>query len=79
MGSLSCVFTAVRLEALETDVSPIERGYQNWHSKLQDTIRTFAVIGFCAACVLFSYHLPLNWLGVIGDCYAHIPSYLLAQ
>lgn len=76
VASLGLVFTAMRLKAYDTGRSPVEAGYENWHPRLQSTVRTFAVIGFCAGAVLILYHLPLNWLGVIGDCHANMPSYM---
>ncbi|KAH7077566.1 hypothetical protein BKA63DRAFT_268020 [Paraphoma chrysanthemicola] len=78
VGSLGCLFTAMRLKAFDDPdgLSPIEKGYWNWPHRLQGAIRSFAIIGFCAAAVLMLYHLPLNWLGVIGDCHADMPSYM---
>ncbi|KAM5346078.1 hypothetical protein ACJ41O_009083 [Fusarium nematophilum] len=76
VASLGCIFTAMRMKALETGRSPVEAGYENWPARLQNAVRTFSVIGFCAASVLVLYHLPLNWLGVIGDCHANMPSYM---
>ncbi|CAG9988758.1 unnamed protein product [Clonostachys byssicola] len=76
VASLGCVFTAMRLKAFENGRSPVEAGYEHWHPRLQDAVRTFAVIGFSAGAVVMFYHLPLNWLGVIGDCHADMPSYM---
>ncbi|OAL50320.1 hypothetical protein IQ07DRAFT_587003 [Pyrenochaeta sp. DS3sAY3a] len=78
VANLGCLFTAMRLKAFDDPdgLSPIEKGYWNWPERLHGPIRSFAVIGFCAAAVILVYHLPLNWLGVIGDCHAHIPSYM---
>ncbi|KAH7126500.1 hypothetical protein B0J13DRAFT_531038 [Dactylonectria estremocensis] len=76
VASLGLVFTAMRLKAYDTGRSPVEAGFEIWHPSLQGTVRTFAVIGFSAGAVLIFYHLPLNWLGVIGDCYADMPSYM---
>ena len=76
VASLGCIFTAMRVKALDSGRSPVEAGYENWPPRLQNAIRTFAVIGFCSASVVFLYHLPLNWLGVIGDCHAKMPSYM---
>jgi hypothetical protein len=76
VASLGCIFTAMRMKAIENGRSPVEAGYEHWPLRLQNAIRSFAVIGFCAASVLFLYHLPLNWLGLIGDCHANMPSYM---
>ncbi|VUC32617.1 unnamed protein product [Clonostachys rosea] len=76
VASLGCLFTAMRLKAFETGRSPVEAGYEHWHPRLQNAVRTFAVIGFSAGAVVMFYHLPLNWLGVIGDCHADMPSYM---
>ncbi|KAF2186201.1 hypothetical protein K469DRAFT_687205 [Zopfia rhizophila CBS 207.26] len=80
VASLGCVFTAMRLKAYGSPhgLSPIEKGYWNWPRRIQGLVRTFAIIGFCAAAVLMFYHLPLNWLGIIGDCHANMPSYMKA-
>jgi hypothetical protein len=40
-------------------------------------VRTLAVIGFCCAATILVYHLPFNWLGVVGASAADLPSYLL--
>ncbi|KAJ4422235.1 hypothetical protein N0V82_003095 [Gnomoniopsis sp. IMI 355080] len=78
VASLGVLHTAVRMKALDNGISPIERGYEAWPPVMQSAVRTFAVFGFCAAAVIMFYHLPLNWLGVIGDCYADMPSYMKA-
>jgi len=36
-------------------------------------------VGFGVAAFLVLYHLPLNWLGIIGDSHATLPSYMLAR
>lgn len=76
---VGCMFTWARMEAEERQVgySPIEFGAQRWRPSLQPHVRNFAVLGFCALTLVFGYHLPLNWLGVIGTSYADLPSYLL--
>ncbi|KAM0323292.1 hypothetical protein ACHAQA_008884 [Verticillium albo-atrum] len=76
VANLGCIFTAMRLKSFQSGRSPVEAGYQAWPVRLHGPIRTFAVIGFCAAAVLFLYHLPLNWLGIIGDSVADMPSYM---
>ena len=77
---VGCVFTWARMEAEERPVgeSPIEVGAQRWRPALRPHIRNFAVLGFCMVTLVFVYHLPFNWLGLIGTSYANLPSYLLA-
>lgn len=79
VANLGSAFTIVRLAALDhpTGLSPLEYGYQRYPKVLQGWIRLLAVVGFCSLCVVTMYHLPLNWLGVIGDCMGDLPSYML--
>lgn len=58
-------------------LSPLERGFERWRPALQPSVRTLAVIGFCCAATILIYHLPFNWLGVIGSSMANLPSYLM--
>ena len=76
---VGCVFTWARMEAGERPIgeSPIEFGAQRWRPSLQDGVRKFAVLGFCGLTLVFGYHLPFNWLGLIGTSVAHLPTYLL--
>lgn len=76
---VGCVFTWARMEAEERPVgqSPIEFGAERWRPALQPYVRNFAVLGFCMVTLVLVYHLPFNWLGLIGTSYAHLPSYLL--
>ncbi|KAH8886610.1 hypothetical protein GQ53DRAFT_827922 [Thozetella sp. PMI_491] len=78
VGTLGTLFTAMRLKAYDNPdgLSPVEKGYDTWPQALHNTVRTFAVIGFSSAAVVLFYHLPLNWLGVIGDSHAKYPSYM---
>ncbi|KAG8158613.1 hypothetical protein KVR01_011735 [Diaporthe batatas] len=76
VASLGVVHTAMRIKWLDNGVSPVERGYEAWDERLHTAVRTFAVIGMCCAAVIMFYHLPLTWLGMVGDCHAHIPSYM---
>lgn len=79
VATLGCVFTAMRLKGYDTGLSPIERGYQHWPSKLHGTVRTLAVIGFSAgACIVF-YHVPINFFALIGDSHAEMASYMKAH
>jgi Spirocyclase AveC-like len=76
---VGCVFTWARMEAEERPLgqSPIEFGAERWRPSLQPYVRNFAVLGFCMVTLVFVYHLPFNWLGLIGTSYADLPSYLL--
>lgn len=76
---VGCVFTWARMEAEERPVgqSPIEVGVDRWRPALQPHVRNFAVLGFCMVTLVFVYHLPFNWLGLIGTSVADMPSYLL--
>lgn len=76
---VGCVFTWARMEAEERPVgqSPIEVGVERWRPALQPWVRDFAVLGFCMVTLCFVYHLPFNWLGLIGTSHANLPSYLL--
>jgi len=76
---VGCVFTWARMEAEERPFgqSPIEVGVERWRPGLQPQVRNFAVLGFCMVTLVFVYHLPFNWLGLIGTSHAALPSYLL--
>jgi hypothetical protein len=80
VASLGCAFTWMRMRAMEDPegLSPVEKGFERWRPGLQPWVRTLAVIGFCAGSVLLVYHLPFNWLGLVGTSYADLPSYLQA-
>ncbi|KAF2811800.1 uncharacterized protein BDZ99DRAFT_560237 [Mytilinidion resinicola] len=91
VATLGTLFTWMRVQAggCGEGLSPVERGYQRWRagvgfrgrrygeSWLPGMVRGFAVIGFCSAACVLCYHLPLNWLGVSGDCEADLPDYLM--
>jgi hypothetical protein len=76
---VGCVFTWARMEAEERPIgqSPIEFGAQRRRPSLQGWVRNFAVLGFCVVTLVLGYHLPFNWLGLIGTSVAHLPTYLL--
>ena len=57
------------------ELSPVERGYKRWGG-LGGAVRSFAVIGFCAASCILCYYLPLNWLEVIGTSEGNLLDYL---
>ena len=79
VASLGLLYTWMRLQAVSSadGLSPVERGFDRWRPAVQSTIRTFAVIGFCCAATILIYHLPFNWLGIIGGSKANLPTYLL--
>lgn len=79
VACVGCMFTWARLEAQERPAgeSPIEVGVAMWRPSLQPHVRNFAVLGFCMLTLVFLYHLPFNWFGVIGTSYADLPSYLM--
>ncbi|KAL4808794.1 hypothetical protein BDV18DRAFT_157732 [Aspergillus unguis] len=77
VATLGSFYTQLRLRAMDDQLglSPVERGFDKWPAALQGPVRAFAVIGFCALSTVFIYHLPLNYLGVIGTSRGNIPSY----
>jgi Spirocyclase AveC-like len=79
VAALGLFYTWMRLQAVQSadGLSPVERGFERWRPGLQPAVRTLAVIGFCSAATILIYHLPFNWLGVIGASTANLPSYLL--
>jgi Spirocyclase AveC-like len=79
VAALGLLYTWMRLQALESadGRSPLERAVQRWRSSLRPIVRTLAVVGFCSAATILVYHLPFNWLGIIGGSTATLPSYLL--
>jgi hypothetical protein len=79
VAALGLFYTWMRLQAVQSvdGRSPVERGFNRWRPGLQSAVRTLAVIGFCSAATILIYHLPFNWLGVIGASTANLPSYLL--
>jgi len=79
VAALGLFYTWMRLQAVQSvdGRSPVERGFDRWRPGPQSAVRTLAVIGFCSAATILIYHLPFNWLGVIGASTANLPSYLL--
>jgi hypothetical protein len=80
VAALGLLYTWMRIQAQESPdgLSSVERGFQRWPSSVQPAIRTMAVIGFCSAATILVYHLPFNWLGIVGHSMANLPSYLTA-
>lgn len=79
VATLGSAYTRARMSAMEDPkgLSPVERGYERWPVVLHETVRALAVIGFCAAATISFYHLPLNWLGLIGNSIGALPTYML--
>ncbi len=79
VAALGLLYTWMRLQASQSvdGRSPLERGFERWRPGLQPAVRTLAVVGFCCAATILIYHLPFNWLGIIGASTADLPSYLL--
>ena len=78
-GGVSLGFTAIRLSALDDPegLSFLERGANRLNPRYRTLARTLAVIGGCGALFIFVYHLPFNWLGVVGTTVIQPPSYML--
>ena len=78
MAALGLLYTWMRLQAVSSDdgLSPVERGFDRWSPALQSTVRTLAAIGFCCAATILIYHLPFNWLGIVGASKANLPTYM---
>jgi len=78
VATLGLLYTWMRIQAVSSDdgLSPVERGFDRWRPALQAKVRTLAVIGFCCAATILIYHLPFNWLGVVGASKAHLPTYM---
>jgi hypothetical protein len=78
VATLGLLYTWMRIQAVSSDdgLSPVERGFERWRTALQSKVRTLAVIGFCCAATILIYHLPFNWLGIIGVSKAHLPTYM---
>ncbi|KAJ5704307.1 hypothetical protein N7493_011445 [Penicillium malachiteum] len=79
VATLGSFFTQMRLRSLDDPcgLSPVEHGFDAWPRPLQSPVRAFAVIGFCALSTICVYHLPINWLGIIGTSRGKLPSYML--
>jgi hypothetical protein len=79
VAALGLFYTWMRLQAVQSvdGLSPVERRFDRWRPRLQSAVRTLAVIGFCSAATILIYHLPFNWLGIVGASTANLPSYLL--
>lgn len=80
VAALGLLYTWMRIQAVSSDdgLSPVERGFDRWRPALQSKVRTLAVIGFCCAATILIYHLPFNWLGIVGASTAHLPTYMWA-
>jgi Spirocyclase AveC-like len=78
VGFMATGFTIVGLSAMDdpNGVSVVERGYERFDQRIQPYVRLLAVIGVVCTMMYTLYHIPFNWLGVIGDSIAALPSYL---
>jgi hypothetical protein len=78
-AAVSLAFTILRQSARDdaNGISFVERGALRLSPRLQTPMRTLAVIGACGAFFLFLYHLPFNYLGVVGTSIINPPSYML--
>lgn len=79
VASLGVFFTYLRLSGMDSPDgrSWPERGVHRLPPRLQGPASWFAVIGASMAALFLIYHLPFNWLGMIGDSAAELPSYML--
>lgn len=78
-AAVSLGFTVIRQSALDSPdgLSLVERGASRLAPALQMPARALAVVGACGALFILAYHLPFNWLGLIGDSVFRIPSYMM--
>jgi hypothetical protein len=81
VATLGLLDTWMRLQAMQPadGLAPVERGFQRWRPALQPGVRTLAVIGFCCAGTILVYHLPFNWLGIVGTSTAHLADLHVAR
>ncbi|MFA5630169.1 MAG: spirocyclase AveC family protein [Porticoccaceae bacterium] len=80
LSSIVCLgFTAIRMSALESadGLSIVERGALRFDARLQPLVRILAVFGATGALFIVGYHLPFNWLGIVGESAIDLPSYML--
>jgi Spirocyclase AveC-like len=80
LSALVCLgFTVIRQSALENPegLSLVERGAERFDPRIRQLVRTVAVIGATGALFLVAYHLPFNWLGLIGSSVIEPPTYML--
>jgi hypothetical protein len=78
VAALGLLYTWMRLQAVQSSdgLSPVERGFDRWRPAFQPWVRTLGAIGFCCAATILIYHLPFNWLGIVGASTAHLPTYM---
>ena len=78
-GGVSLGFTMLRQSALDdpNGLSMVERGAMRLDPRYRTWARTLAVVGACGALFICVYHLPFNWLGIVGTSVIQPPSYLL--
>jgi hypothetical protein len=80
-AAVSLGFTVIRLSAMDapSGLSIVERGVNRLGPRYGMPARTLAVIGACSALFIFAYHLPFNWLGLIGESVSQPPAYMLPR
>lgn len=79
LSALVCLgYTLIRQSALDSSdgLSFVEKGVSNVSTRYQLFLRTMAVIGAGASLNFVVYHLPFNWLGLIGESIVRMPSYM---
>lgn len=78
-AAVSLGFTVIRQSALDAPdgLSIVERGANRLAPALRVPMRAMAVAGACGALFILAYHLPFNYLGVVGQSTFDIPSYML--
>jgi Spirocyclase AveC-like len=78
-GGVSLGFTMLRQSALDdpNGLSMVERGAMRLNPRYRTFARTLAVVGACGALFICVYHLPFNWLGIVGTSVIQPPSYML--
>jgi Spirocyclase AveC-like len=78
-AAVSLAFTMLRQSALDdpNGVSFVERGAMSLPHIWQIPIRLLAVVGATGVFFICLYHIPFNWLSIIGDSVIAPPSYML--
>ncbi|MCK9249488.1 MAG: spirocyclase AveC family protein [Solirubrobacteraceae bacterium] len=79
VAALGVFFTNLLLSARDSPDgrSWAERGVERLAPRWRGPASWLAVIGASMTAFFLVYHLPFNWLGLVGDSAADLPSYLL--
>ncbi len=79
VAALGTFFTNLRLSAHDAPDgrSWAERGLEQVPPRWREPVSWLAIVGVSMTAFVLIYHLPFNWLGLIGDSTADLPSYLL--